>query len=104
VYLPSVTYIGKCFLAILKLADVGSFPSVDSEVDFQGRFLVELFTTASLRADKGPFVCVDAIVSAEVRPANKFLIRRCQKSCKMAESIPHLAATFPLAGEVTHLA
>jgi hypothetical protein len=103
-FLLSVTYIGKCFLAILKYADVGLFPSMGSEMDFQRRFLVEPFATASLRAGKGPFIRVDAIVSAEVRPTNKFLIPRCQKNRKTVKSNLYLSATFPWTGEATHLA
>jgi hypothetical protein len=79
VYLPTATYVGECFRAIFKPADVASLSSVSSEMDFQRRFLVEAFAETSLGADKGPFIRVDAIVSAEVRPANKFLILRCQK-------------------------
>lgn len=73
-------------------------------MDFQGGLLVEPFATASFGASKGPFIRVDAIVSAEICPTNKFLIKRCQKNHEMTESTPHLAATFPWAREVAHLA
>ncbi len=75
-----------------------------SEMDFQRRFLVELFATASLRTGKGPFIRVDTIVSAEIRPTSKFLISRCQKNRKPVKSILYLSATFPWTGEATHLA
>jgi len=104
VYLATATYVGEYFLAIFKAADIGSLSDIQSEMGFQRRFLVESFATASLRAGKGPFIRVDAIVSAEVRPTNKFLIPRCQKNRKTVKSILYLSAIFPWTGEATHLA